>query len=190
MEKRRKGFCPLWRTCVLWLDGCQSCQHTNFLKIPRLWDGCPLSAPWVVNLQLCQEQLSRDLLAAGLIVSLWDSELFFSFFFFSFVILLPHLTLNKCKLVQVGPVWYLDLVSVRNRCHRIKQSHQLKASLQRENLVIYKREKQSGLAMIPPEIKSIFLHYVWLTVNRGVLNVMLPTCESLDCIPSSHLTSA
>lgn len=81
MEKRRKGFCPLWRTCVLWLDGCQSCQHTNFLKIPRLWDGFPLSAPWVVNLQLCQEQLSRDLLAAGLIVGLWDSELFFSFFF-------------------------------------------------------------------------------------------------------------
>lgn len=142
MEKRKKGSCPLWKTCVLRLDGSQNRQYTNFLTLQDFGMAALLQGIewWTINFVRSN---------------------------FVVICLHTHPTLNKCKLVREVPVWFLDLVSVRKYGHRERQLQQLKASLQWENLVIYTREKRSGLVMIPPEIKSIFLHYVWLTVNRG-----------------------
>lgn len=147
--------------------------------VGRLWYGYVSPGPGVVNLKLCQGRLSRHLLAASLMV-------------FGCVYFLPHthLTLSKYKFAQVGLAWYLDLVSVRKSGHRENQSSQPKVSLQRENMFMYKREKRGGPVMIPPEIK---INISALCMTNGVpwvLNVMLPTCESLDCISRSHLTSA
>lgn len=143
-----------------WRKEKEDLESTNFLKFR---DGM------ASLLQDLERQTFNFVRSSSFVICLQQVWwLWVVFFFVYLVFLLLHLTLNKCKLVQVGPKWYFGpCICLEKFPQRKSQSLRLKAQLQRENLVIYQREKRSGLVMILLEIESIFLHYVWLTVNRG-----------------------